>query len=290
MHLNAETMPVVKGTTRVVGIIGNPIRHSLSPVMQNAAFSAANLDYVYVPFAVEPDNLEQAVRGLRALGVCGFNVTIPHKTAIIPFLDQLDETAESAGAVNTVLLTGTSMVGYNTDGDGLVDSLVRDLEFYPGEDQILVIGAGGAARGAIAALCRAGARKIVICNRSLENAHSVQCDMTMRYPGTCIDVVEQNQVGKELLGATSLLLNTTSLGMNGERIESIDFAHVPDHAKVYDMVYSRSGTPLVTASSAVGLRAVNGLGMLVAQGERAFSIWTGQKAPEGVMRLALDNI
>lgn len=281
-------MPAVQGKTRVVCIIGNPVRHTLSPIMQNAAFAASHLDYVYVPFAVTPDNLGQAVIGLKALGVCGFNVTIPHKTAIIPFLDRLDESAESAGAVNTVQVSATGLTGYNTDGDGLVDSLSADLDFIPGEEQILVAGAGGAARGAIAALCRSGAKKILVYNRSLENARSVMLDMNSRYPGTHIDVICQNQVSRECLRSTSLLLNTTSLGMNGERITGINISDLPEQAKVFDMVYSPSGTPLLKDATACGLRAVNGLGMLVAQGERAFEIWTGQKPPKGVMRLALD--
>jgi shikimate dehydrogenase len=290
MPWDVKQMQAVQGKTRVVGIIGDPIRHSLSPIMQNAAFAAGNLDYVYVPFAVSRENLELAVLGLKALGVCGFNVTIPHKTAIVPFLDRLDVSAETAGAVNTVQLSGTSLIGFNTDGDGLVDSLLIDLDFSPGAEQILVIGAGGAARGAIAALCRSGAKKIVICNRSLENARSVMLDMNIRYPETRIDVINHKQVNEECLGLTALLLNTTSLGMNGEQIDSINLAHLPEHATVYDMVYVRTGTPLVKDASASGLRAVNGLGMLVAQGERAFEIWTGQKAPEGVMRQALDTL
>jgi shikimate dehydrogenase len=290
MAWDAKQMPVVHGKTRVVGIIGDPIRHSLSPIMQNAAFAASLLDYVYVPFAVSPENLEQAVIGLKALGVCGFNVTIPHKTAIIPFLNRLDESADSAGAVNTVQLLGTSLIGYNTDGDGLVDSLSTDLDFSPGAEQILIIGAGGAARGAIAALCRSGAKRILICNRSLEHARTVMQDMKIRYPETNIDVVRQNQVSREHLGSTSLLLNSTSLGMNSERIDGINLSDLPEHAKVYDMVYSCSGTPLIKEASASGLRAVNGLGMLVAQGERAFEIWTGNKPPEGVMLRALDSI
>ena len=281
-------MVAVQGKTRVVCIIGDPVRHTLSPVMQNAAFAASHLDYVYVPFAVSPARLEQAVKGLKALGVCGFNVTIPHKTAIIPFLDRLDDSAESAGAVNTVQVNASGLTGYNTDGDGLVDSLSTDLEYIPGNDQILVVGAGGAARGAIAALCRSGARKILVYNRSVENALSVMRDMNSRYPETHIDVICQNQVSRELLRSTSLLLNTTSLGMNGERIEGIALSGLPEHAKVYDMVYSPSGTPLIVEASACGLRAVNGLGMLVAQGERAFEIWTGQKPPAGVMKQALN--
>ena len=280
-------MPAVHGNTRVVCIIGNPVRHSLSPIMQNAAFAASRLDYVYVPFAVSPDNLGRAVIGLKVLGVCGFNVTIPHKTAIIPFLDRLDESAESAGAVNTVRVCASGLTGFNTDGDGLVDSLSTDLDYSPGAGQILVAGAGGAARGAIAALCRSGAKRILVCNRTLENAIAVMVEMNIRYPETRIEVINQNQVSSEHLRSTSLLLNTTSLGMNGERIENINLSELPEGAKVYDMVYSPPGTPLIKEAFACGLRAVNGLGMLVAQGERAFEIWTGQKPPEGVMRQAL---
>lgn len=290
MVWDAKLIPAVQGRTRVICIIGDPIWHSLSPIMQNAAFAAGHLDYVYVPFAVPPENLGRAVVGLKALGVCGFNVTIPHKTAIIPFLDRLDESAEAAGAVNTVQLSGNSLVGYNTDGDGLVDSLLADLEFSPGEKQILVAGAGGAARGAIASLCRAGAKRILIYNRSIENALAVMQEMNIRYPKTCIEIVRQERVSSENLGATCLLLNTTSLGMNGERIEGINLSGLPADAKVYDMGYSRAGTALVKDAAAIGLRAVNGLGMLVAQGERAFEIWTGQRPPEGVMRHSLDLI
>lgn len=290
MVWDVRQMTVVSGKTSVVGIIGNPIRHSLSPVMQNAAFTAADLDYIYVPFAVAPGDLEHAVRGLKALGVCGFNVTIPYKTAIIPFLDRLDETAESAGAVNTVLVCGASLVGYNTDGDGLVDSLSTDLDFSPGEERILVVGAGGAARGAIAALCRSGAKRILIINRSLENALAVKHDMNILYPGTDIAAVRQDLLHEEELASISLLLNSTSLGMNGERIDNICLSRLPAYAKVYDMVYSRTVTPLVVEAAASGRRAANGLGMLVAQGERAFEIWTGQKPPKGVMRQALRAI
>lgn len=288
MPWDVKQMPVVEGKTRVVGIIGDPIGHSRSPVMQNAAFAAGNMNYIYVPFAVRPANLEQAVIGLKVLGVCGFNVTIPHKSTIIPFLDLLDESAESAGAVNTVKLCENRLVGYNTDGDGLVDSLASDLNFCPGKEQILVVGAGGAARGAIAALCRSGAKNILIFNRTRESAREIAQDMKVRYPETCIQVVESEAVSEQYLGTTSLLLNTTSLGMKGERIAGVDLVHLPEYAKVYDMVYGNSGTPLVMEARASGIQAVNGLGMLVAQGERAFTIWTGRNPPEGVMLRALD--
>jgi shikimate dehydrogenase len=283
-------MTELNGKTRIVAIIGNPINHTLSPIMQNAAFLAGGLNYAYIPFAVNPENLEKAVAGLKALGVCGFNVTIPHKTAIIPFLDGLDESAEAAGAVNTVNLSGTSFIGYNTDGDGLVDSLASDLEFFPGTEQIFVIGAGGAARGAIASLCRNGAKKITICNRSIKNAHSIMSDMKQRYPDSCITVISMNNVSEADIALSSLLLNTTSLGMKNEQIEGINLDYLPKNAKVYDMVYSISATPLIDEAAKLDLQSANGLGMLVAQGERAFEIWTGKKAPAGVMIRAVRSI
>ena len=277
----------VKGTTAIVAILGDPIRHSKSPVMQNAAFAACNLDYVYVPFAVSPENLGVAVAGLRALGVAGFNVTIPHKTAIIPFLDRLEESAVAAGAVNTVQVCGSLLIGHNTDGDGLVDALAVDLDFTPGDGLIVVLGAGGAARGAVAARCRTGARQITLVNRSRDNAERLCADMQDRFPDTIFTSVISEGMGCELAASTALLLNTTSVGMRGERFAQLDLSVLSPSAKVYDMVYGASATPLVSDASRLGLAAVNGLGMLVAQGERAFKIWTGVKPPSGVMGRAL---
>jgi shikimate dehydrogenase len=278
------------GRTKVLGIIGDPISHSLSPVMQNVALAAGQLDYVYVPFAVKSDELGQAVAGLRSLGVCGFNVTIPHKSAVIPFLDCLDESAESAGAVNTVLLKEGRLIGYNTDGDGLVRSLSVDLDYIPEGKRILVAGAGGAARGAIAALCRNKALTIGIYNRSTENARNMQADMMNRYPETTIEVLGSSVDVQSWLPSASLLLNTTSLGMKGESIPGINVQLLPRGAKIYDMVYTKSLTPLLQEAVSLGLSGANGLGMLVAQGERAFEIWIGQKPQDGVMRGSLAGL
>lgn len=280
-------MKVLTGKTQVVGIIGSPVKHSLSPAMQNAAFEACDLDYVYVPFAVAPEKLGEAVSGLRALGVRGFNVTIPHKVSIIPYLDQLDRTAEDAGAVNTVHVRDGQMIGYNTDGDGLVSSLAEDLDYIPGPNPIVVIGAGGAARGAVAALCRSGANRILIVNRSYDNSSALKSEMNLRYPEVSVEAVRQHQFGKEHLAGTSLLINTTSLGMNGDRIQFLDLAALPASARIYDMVYSPAVTPLMTDAAVYGIRTSNGLGMLAAQGEKAFRIWTGQMPPKGLMKRVL---
>jgi len=284
-------MRALSGTTKVLGIIGNPVEHSLSTQIQNAAINASGLDYVYVPFSVTPESLGAAISGLMALGVSGFNVTIPHKTAVISYLDELDESAKCAGAVNTVKLSNGRLIGYNTDGDGFVSSLAADLDYVIGGcDTIILIGAGGATRGAVAALCRAGAGRIVLVNRTFHKAVELAEEMSDRYPNICIESSLQDQVSDYYLGSASLLVNTTSMGMNGERLGFINLLKLPKSAKVYDMVYSPTETLLMQEAVSTGLTAVNGLGMLAAQGELAFSIWTGKTPPKGLMKLVLQSI
>lgn len=276
----------ITGKTRVYGIIGWPVAHSLSPVMQNAALQAAALNGIYVPFAVEPEHLVTAVAGLRALDVSGFNVTIPHKTAIVPLLDELAPTAVQAGAVNTVVNQGGRLIGYNTDGDGLIASLEHDLGCTVCGAHVVLVGAGGAARGALAALCRAGARSVRVLNRTQAAADALVDLFYADFPGV---LLQSCNVGNlvSVLPETDLVINATSLGMAGEKIEGLPLALLPDHAKVYDMVYNPPLTPFLIDACSHGLDADNGLGMLVAQGELAFFLWHGTQTVEGVMRDAL---
>lgn len=280
-------MMQLNGKTKVLAIIGHPVEHSRSPAMQNAALQACGLDYVYVPFSVPPERLAEAVSGLRALGVAGFSVTIPHKIAVMDQLDCLDGSAGEAGAVNTVLNDEGRLIGYNTDGDGLVRSLADDLGFVPGSGTIVVVGAGGAARGAVAALCRFGATRIVVVNRGRERAREIAAAMSRLHPGTEIIPTSDPAELKPWLDEASLLVNTTSLGMNNESIPFFQIADLPQTAAVYDMVYSPPVTPLLDEAAGRGLRCANGLGMLAAQGELAFRIWTGMLPPAGVMKRAL---
>ena len=161
---------MIRGTTQVYGIIGDPIKHSLSPVMQNAAFAAMDMDAVYVPFHVAPQALGDAIRGLRALAVQGVNVTIPHKEAVCSFLDEIDLDAELIGAVNTIVRRDDKLIGYNTDGIGLVNSLKSDLGVELAGCHVVVLGAGGAARAAIVALAQQGVRAVVVVNRNVDRA------------------------------------------------------------------------------------------------------------------------
>lgn len=280
---------LVLGTTRIYGIIGYPIRHSLSPVMQNEALRLAGLDAVYVPFEVEPQRLEEAVKGLRALGIAGFNVTIPHKTAIIPFLDQLDESALGAGAVNTVKRVGERLIGYNTDGDGLLRTLQQSFGFDPRGKNVVMVGAGGAARGACAAFCRAGVRSISCINRTVAAAELMLTTLAGRYADVTMTVLQGRPSVDDALTTADLLVNSTSLGMSQEKISVVALDKLPEHAIVYDMVYSPACTPLLQEAGSRGLRFANGLGMLACQGELGFLFWTDQEPGQGIMMQALNS-
>ena len=278
----------ITGKTKVLGIIGYPVAHSLSPLMQNAALKALGLDYIYVPFAVEPQNLSIAVNGMRALGVHGFNVSIPHKTAIIPLLDRVSPEAELSGAVNTVCREDGLFVGYNTDGTGFIKSLADDLGFNPDSAKILILGAGGAARGAVAALCEAGVTKIIVANRTREKGAALIDSFRESYSQVQFALSSQD-TGElsEYLQEANLIVNTTSVGMNGSSFTGLDVNAFLRDAKVYDMVYSPPETPLLVAARGRNLACCNGLGMLAAQGEAAFSLWTGMDPPAGLMRKML---
>mgnify|MGYP001019048712 CR=1 FL=1 len=285
--MNAES--IVTGKTKVYGIVGWPVAHSLSPVMQNAALQTAAVDAIYVPFAVEPTQLATAVSGLRAMHVSGFNVTIPHKTAIMPLLDELSPVAVQAGAVNTVVNQGGRLIGHNTDGEGLVASLAEDLGCPVAGSSVVLVGAGGAACGALAALCRAGVRSVVVLNRSRKAADGLITSLHDHFPHILLRACALGEQKEEVLRQSDLLINATSLGMAGEKIEGLSLALLPDHAKVYDMVYTSSLTPLLHDAAERGIKAVNGLGMLIAQGELAFELWHGIPAASGVMRTALQS-
>lgn len=280
---------LIRGATSVYAIIGWPVAHSRSPQMQNAAFRALDLDCIYVPFAVPPERLAGAVQGMRALGVSGWNVTIPHKTAIMQFLDELSPEAVRAGAVNTVLNQDGRLIGYNTDGAGLVIALERDLSCQVNGVRVLVLGAGGAARGAVAALTDAGAARVTVVNRTLSVAQELVKTLQTCSSASRVEVAGYTDLPC-LLPETDLLINATSIGLKGEEFGGLELALLPDAAKVYDMVYGAVVTPLVQSARQHGLRASDGLGMLVAQGELAFLRWTGIAPPEGLMSAAVTGV
>lgn len=276
----------LKGTTGILGIFGDPVSHSLSPLMQNAALAQAGMDKVYVPFHVRPADLEAAVNGIRALQILGVNVTVPHKESVCDYLDELDEDARLIGAVNAIVNRNGRLVGYNTDGLGFIRSLAEDLDFDPRDKRILLLGAGGACRAAVVALARAGARWVGIANRTPERAQKICTDFRQTFPGVefAAFALTLPQLENDLK-RVDILVNTSALGLKGESFDTGFVQNLDTKARVYDMVYSRDGlTPLLGLAAEYGIKAADGRGMLAGQGEEAFFLWTGQQAPRGVMR------
>lgn len=281
---------LITGTTRVVGVLGYPVRHSLSPDMHNAAFDALNMDWCYLPFEVAPDRLEPAVRGLAALGVVGVNLTIPHKRAIVPHLDEVRGDAQITGSVNTIHFEGDRLIGYSTDGDGFLGALAA-LPVEPQGAHAVVLGAGGSAAAIVVALARAGAARITIANRTAERAEAL-VSLVAEHAGVGTEVAavpwRPEAVARALEGA-NLLVNTTSVGMKGDPEQTLPVptgAMRPDLA-VHDIVYTPLETPLLRMAREAGCRALGGARMLVLQGAVSFRIWTGIAPPVEVMENAL---
>lgn len=279
----------LSGKSQIYGLLGDPVTHSLSPLMQNHAFQAHHIDAVYVPFHVSPDNLPAAVGGLRALNIAGVNVTIPHKEAILPLLDQVDPAARLIGAVNTVVNNDGTLIGYNTDASGFMRAVCQELDFQPEGRDILLLGAGGACRAAAVALAAAGVKSIVIANRHPCRAEKLIDELMQHFLPVQFAAVDYNDNEYlEALSTADLIVNTTSVGLRGEEVNFLPLEHIKGSALIYDMIYSLSETPLIKSARAMRLLCTNGLGMLAAQGEDAFFLWTGVRLPAGFMRQFLE--
>ena len=279
----------MNGHTKVYAILGWPVAHSLSPLMQNAAFSAAGIDAVYVPFPVQEAELANAVTGLRALGICGCNITVPHKEKIAEHLDYLSPEAQAIGAVNTMVRNGDTLEGHNTDVSGFITSLGHDLGFTPFGNRVVVLGAGGAARACVYALARAEATSICVANRNPKRAESICRDFSSLFSATSITSCGLND--KSFTTAcleADLIVNTTSIGLVDNAADPLPWGDINSKTLFYDVVYKAGLTPMVASASKHGLHAVDGLGMLIAQGEQSFRIWTGID-PGDAMRRSLDN-
>jgi len=279
----------ITGKTAVIGIFGHPVTHSLSPVMHNCAFSKMNLDYVYVPFSVHPDNLETAVNGARAMGLRGLNITVPHKEAIIPFLDEVSEEASLLGAVNTVDIRDGRLIGYNTDGLGFIRSIKEALGCSPKGKKVGILGAGGAARGVGISLALAGAMEITFFNRTEERAKKL-ADEIQKKTSASSEGFSLKPIFLKNLKTVDILINGTSLGMKENDHKVLASEWFPKSGVVVDMVYNPPTTPFLQTAEAIGLKYINGMGMLVHQGALAFEIWTGEEAPVGSMQSILAKV
>jgi len=284
---------MIDGCTQLVGLIGWPVEHSLSPAMQNAAFDALGLNYRYLPLPVAPGQVEVALRGLAALGFRGANVTSPHKQAVMPHLDEITDTAQAIGAVNTIVVHDERLIGHNTDSDGFLVG-ARHCLVPTGQPLVaLVLGAGGAARAAVCGLLRSETSEIVILNRTLERAQALVADLGNRRrwsPRLCaLPLTPETVVG--FARAADLLVNATTVGMwpyiDGSLWpEALPF---PPHLTVFDLVYNPLETRLLQQARQSGARVVGGLEMLLGQGALAFEMWTGEEAPVKVMRAACER-
>ncbi len=280
----------ITGATRVAGIFGDPVEHSLSPAMHNAAFESLGLNMAYVPFHVGSTPLrvlKNAAAGIRALNIFGVNVTIPHKQKVIKYLDVVDPIAKAIGAVNTIVNRDGTLYGYNTDGAGYLLSLREDLAFAPQDKNIILLGAGGAARGIFFSLLHGKPKSIVIANRTLKKAVRLAAEFKEHAGGAEVRTtgLKKNLI-KPYAADADLIINTTSLGLLGHGKPDLPLEDLPARAIVSDIVYRPLETDLIKDARKIGLRTHTGLGMLVHQGALSFELWTGLSAPVGVMRAA----
>ncbi len=282
----------ITARTRLVGLLGWPIGHSVSPTMHNAAFAERRMNWRYVPLPVHPDQIEDAVRGVRALGLRGVNVTVPHKQTVMPFLDRWTPSAEAIGAVNTIIVGEDGLLtGDNTDAGGFIADLQSHAVDLEGR-KVLIIGAGGSARAVVYGLAEAGCAAVTILNRTLERAAALGEAMSAYFPDVRFAAAAFPAAVGDLAEGADLIVNCTSLGME-PRVEGLpwdeDVEFRPGQV-VYDLVYNPAATRLLQLAAADGAKPIGGLGMLIHQGALAWSRWTGEDAPVDVMRRAVNVI
>lgn len=265
----------ITGKTKVVGLLGGDVSYSLSPLMHNACFSFLNMDWVYVPFNVSSKNLENAIKGLSALGVVGVNITIPHKIEVIKYLTKIDKKAEKMGSVNTIIFKEGEIFGLNTDGDGFVMSL-KNIGFTLKDKNVLLIGAGGAGRAIGVSLAKEGIKRLAIFDVVPEKMVSL---------ANSIDNVEVIILSKIETEGIDLLINATPQGMKDDDPLPCETEKIHPKMLVYDIIYKK--TPLLINAEKRGAKIMDGSEMLIHQGALSFKMWTGIYPPIDVMRKAL---
>ncbi|KUO50601.1 MAG: hypothetical protein APF76_08105 [Desulfitibacter sp. BRH_c19] len=278
----------INAQTKLLGLIGSPVGHSLSPMMHNHLLGLLDLNYVYTAFDLKPELLGDGVKGLVALGARGFNVTVPHKEKILPFLDEIEANAKIIGAINTILVENGRTFGYNTDITGFKKSILR-AGFSPKGKTVSVLGAGGAARAAIIGLSELEAAVINIINRDQERAQTI----IETYEKDAIDNIKNihTQDTEEALRQSSLVVNATSVGMKGylSEVSPIPGEYLNNGIWVCDLVYNPLETIFLKEAKRNGCIIIDGLDMLVHQGADAFKIWTGVEPPRQEIKKFLIN-
>jgi shikimate dehydrogenase len=275
----------------VLGVLGYPIGHTLSPLMHTTAAQYHSLDLTYLAFSVVPADLPAALAGVKALGFRGLNLTIPHKEAAIQLVDELTEEARLIRAVNTIVLTENKLIGDNTDGRGFIMSLEKDVGERVKDKNILLLGAGGSARAIAVHLALAGAGKIVIANRTLSRAQELVSYLHDAFPSLVIQALPlKYEMLTPYLEEAEIIINTTSVGMKPTDDLIVPAECLKPYHLVCDIVYRPLHTPLLQAARARGARTLGGLGMLIYQGALSFSLWTGLDMPVELVRRRLLEI
>jgi shikimate dehydrogenase len=278
----------ISGRTRFTAIFGDPVEHSLSPAMHNAAYAALGIERAYLAFRVVPEHLSDAIRALPALGIAGINLTVPHKENAVPMMTHLSEEAVTLGAINCVVNRNGELRGDNTDARGL-ERHWRESGIDIRGRTVLVVGAGGAAASAILASARMGARKILLRNRTIERA----VKLADRFRHLDLSGISTDCAGLEKLAdpatldQVALVINATPMGLKSGSFASLAYDAAAADCVFYDMVYARETTPFLAPASALGRRTLDGAGMLLNQGALAFELFNNVAAPVGVMRAAL---
>jgi shikimate dehydrogenase len=281
-------MVQVNGSTKLTGILGYPVSHSVSPQMHNAAYERLGLNYCYLPLPIEPKDIEKALEGLRMLGFAGVNVTIPHKESVIPHLDEVTKIARLIGAVNVILIQEGHLVGYNTDGPGFIDSLKEDGGFEVKGKKAVILGAGGAAKAVALMLAQDKIKSLVISDIVYEKAEALSEYIRSNFAIAPYACRAKSKELKKLIEECDLLVNATPIGthpkVNACPVDAD--TKFKKSAVVYDLVYNPLETKLLKLAKAKGAKPVSGLGMLIRQGALAFSLFTEEEPPVKVMKEA----
>jgi shikimate dehydrogenase len=273
--------------TRILGIYGDPVSHSLSPLLNNEALRRAGIDAVYFPFHVSADALPAAVGAIRTLNFWGMTITKPHKERVLPLLDEIDPDARLIGAVNTIVNRDGCLVGYNMDSPGFARSLREDLNFEPQGKKAVVIGAGGAGRAAVVALARSGVGSIAVLNRSLQRAETVVADLQPAFPATRLSAGGLEALALDAaLADADLVTNSSVIGFKGEDFAYFPWERLKAGACCCDWVYHSGGTPWLNRARELGFPSVDGLDVLAGQAKEAFLLLTGSAPPPGAFKVS----
>ena len=283
---------VIKGTTKLIALIGRKIDYTLSPPMHNAVFHSLGLEYVYIPLPVEPEHLNQAIEALRALNFVGVNVTIPYKQTVIPMLDDISEDARMIGAVNTIKVRkDKSLIGYNTDIHGFLESVKEEMDFVPDKHRVVIIGAGGAGRAIAMGCVIHGAARVALVDIDRGTIDNLKKDLeSVEQPTRIIGYLPGDKDVREEIENADLVANATPVGIQPGDKPPIPLDNLHNEAVVFDAIYAVRETSTMRAAREAGCtRLINGMGMLVHQGAKSFEIWTERTPDISLMRSVVES-